>query len=194
MISTRKMSIGVMTKVSILSVIAFVIMFIETPVFVFPGFLKLDLSDVPALVAGFAMGPVAGILVELLKNLMHLLRTSTGGVGEIANFVIGSAFVVPAAIIYYKNKTKKNAVIGLIIGTIVMAIVGSFANYFVLIPFYQNFMPIDAIIGMSAKANSAIVDMKTLILYGILPFNIFKGIIVSLFTLGIYKKISGILQ
>lgn len=194
MISTRKMSIGVMTKVSILSVIAFVIMFIETPVFVFPGFLKLDLSDVPALVAGFAMGPVAGILVELLKNLMHLLRTSTGGVGEIANFVIGSAFVVPAAIIYYKNKTKKNAVIGLIIGTIVMAIVGSFANYFVLIPFYQNFMPIDAIIAMSAKANSAIVDMKTLILYGILPFNIFKGIIVSLFTLGIYKKISGILQ
>ena len=194
MISTRKMSIGVMTKVSILSVIAFVIMFIETPVFIFPGFLKLDLSDVPALVAGFAMGPVAGILVELLKNLMHLLRTSTGGVGEIANFVIGSAFVVPAAIIYYKNKTKKHAVIGLIFGIIAMAIVGSFANYFVLIPFYQNFMPIDAIISMSSKANSAIVDVKTLILYGVLPFNIFKGIIVSLFTLGIYKKISGILQ
>jgi len=194
MISARKMSIGVMTKVSILSVIAFVIMFIETPVFIFPGFLKLDLSDVPALIAGFAMGPLAGVLVELLKNLLHLLRTSTGGVGEVANFVIGAAFVGPAAMIYYKEKTKKNAIIGLTAGIITMAVVGCVANYFVLIPFYQNFMPIDAIIGMSAKANSAIVDIKTLILYGILPFNLFKGVVVSLFTLGIYKKISRILQ
>jgi len=183
-----------MTKVSILSVIAFIVMFIEAPIFLFPGFLKIDLSDVPALVAGFALGPAAGVAVELLKNILHLLRTSTGGVGEVANFIIGASMVAPAAFIYHKRKDKHGAMLGLFVGVVIMSIVGALANYFILIPFYQNFMPIDAIIGMSAKANSLIVDLKTLIIYGIIPFNLFKGLIVSIFTMLLYKRISGLLK
>lgn len=194
MISNKKYSVNTMTKVSILSVIAFIVMFIEAPVFIFPGFLKLDLSDVPALIAGFALGPAAGVAVELLKNILHLLRTTTGGVGEIANFVIGASMVAPAAYVYHKRKDRSGAIVGLAIGILVMSIVGALANYFVLLPFYQNFMPLDAIIGMSSAANGAIVDIKTLILYGIIPFNLFKGIIVAIFTMVLYKKMSGLLK
>jgi riboflavin transporter FmnP len=190
----KKYSVNTMTKVSILSVIAFIVMFIEAPIFLFPGFLKIDLSDVPALVAGFALGPAAGVAVELLKNILHLLRTSTGGVGEIANFIIGASMVAPAAFIYHKRKDKHGALLGLFIGVIIMSLVGALANYFILIPFYQNFMPIDAIIGMSAKANSLIVDVKTLIIYGVMPFNLFKGLVVSIFTMLLYKRISGLLK
>lgn len=194
MISQKKYSVNTMTKISILSVIAFIVMFIEAPVFIFPGFLKIDLSDVPALIAGFALGPVAGVAVELLKNILHLLKTTTGGVGEVANFVIGASMVAPAAYIYHMRKDKHGAIIGLGVGIVIMSIVGALANYYVLIPFYQNFMPLDAIIGMSSKANGAIVDMKTLILYGIIPFNLFKGVIVAIFTMLLYKKISGLLK
>lgn len=194
MISQKKYSVNTMTKISILSVIAFIVMFIEAPVFIFPGFLKIDLSDVPALIAGFALGPVAGVLVELLKNILHLLKTTTGGVGEVANFVIGASMVAPAAYIYHMRKDKHGAIIGLGVGIVIMSIVGALANYYVLIPFYQNFMPLDAIIGMSAKANGAIVDMETLILYGIIPFNLFKGVIVAIFTMLLYKKISRLLK
>lgn len=190
----KKYSVNTMTKVSILSVIAFIVMFIEAPIFLFPGFLKIDLSDVPALVAGFALGPAAGVAVELLKNILHLLRTSTGGVGEVANFIIGASMVAPAAFIYHKRKDKHGALLGLFVGVIIMSIVGALANYFILIPFYQNFMPIDAIIGMSAKANSLIVDVKTLIIYGVMPFNLFKGLVVSIFTMLLYKRISGLLK
>lgn len=190
----KKYSVNTMTKVSILSVIAFIIMFIEAPVFLFPGFLKIDLSDVPALVAGFSLGPVAGILVELLKNMLHLLRTTTGGVGEIANFIIGASMVAPAAFIYHKRRDRHGALLGLLVGVLIMAIVGALANYFVLIPFYQNFMPIDTIIATSAKANSLIVDIKTLIIYGVIPFNLFKGFVISIFTMLLYKRISALLK
>jgi len=194
MINNKKYSVNTMTKVSILSVIAFIIMFIEAPIFIFPGFLKIDLSDVPALIAGFSLGPAAGIAVELLKNVLHLLRTSTGGVGEIANFIIGASLVAPAAFVYQKRKDKHGAIVGLGLGIVIMSLVGALANYFILIPFYQNFMPIDAIIGMSAQANGAIVDLKTLILYGIIPFNLFKGLVVAVFTMLLYKKISPLLK
>ncbi len=194
MIQNKKLTVNTMVKVAILSVLAFIIMFLEMPIFIFPAFLKIDLSDVPALVAGFALGAPAGIMVELLKNLLHLLRTSTGGVGEFANFIIGCSFVIPAALFYKAKRNKKSAMIGLLMGTIFMSIIGGLANYYVLIPFYKNFMPIDAIISMSAKANDKIVDIKTLILYGVVPFNLVKGVVVSIITLLLYKRISPILK
>ncbi|MDM8533526.1 ECF transporter S component [Clostridiaceae bacterium HSG29] len=134
--SKKLLSVKNMAKISILSVIAFILMQIELPLPIFPSFLKVDLSDLPALIGGFALGPAVGILIELFKNLMHLTRTSTSGVGELANFLVGIALVVPASMIYFKNKTKKNAIIGLLVGTIVMGIVGGIFNYFVLLPFY----------------------------------------------------------
>lgn len=181
-------------KISLMGVIAFIIMFIETAVPLFPAFLKIDLSDIPAIITGFALGPVAGVGVELVKNILHLFRTSTGGVGELANFIVGSAYVIPAALIYQKHKTKKTAIIGMLVGTLSMALFGAIANYTFIMPFYAKIMPIEAIIGMAAAVNKYIVDMKTLILYAIVPFNLFKGIILAIITFPVYKKVSKVLH
>ena len=190
----RQSSVNLMVKIALLSVISFVIMFIEFPLPLFPPFLKIDLSDIGALVGAFAFGPMAGLAVELLKNILHLMRTSTGGVGELANFLVGVALVVPAGFIYKKNKSMKTAIMGLAVGTLVMGLVGALANYYILIPFYANFMPIDQIIGMAQAANALVVDLKSYILYAVIPFNVIKGIVVSILTLLIYKRISPLLH
>lgn len=183
-----------LVKTSMLSVIAFVLMMLESQIPFFPEFLKIDLSDLPALIAGLAMGPLAGVAVEAVKNILHLLMTTTGGVGELANFVIGSSFVAPAALIYQHKKNKATALAGLVTGIAVMTMTGALANYYILLPFYSTFMPIDAIIAMSAKANPAIKDMGSLILYAIIPFNIIKGLVLSILTLAVYKRISRIIH
>lgn len=182
-------------KVAILSVIAYLIMFIEVPLFFFPGFLKVDLSDLPALIGGLALGPVAGVMIELIKNILHFItKTSTGGVGEFANFLVGIALILPATILYHRNKTQKGAMIGICIGIVSMGIVGALANYYMLLPFYAKIMPLEQIIAWSASANKYIVDMKTLVLYGVVPFNIIKGLVVAIFTGFLYKKLSPILK
>jgi riboflavin transporter FmnP len=193
--SKKLLNIKNMTKISILSVIAFILMQLEFPVPLFPSFLKIDLSDLPALIGGFALGPIVGILIELFKNLMHLIQTSTSGVGELANFLVGIALVAPASMIYYRDKTKKNAIIGLFIGTIAMGVVGGLANYFILLPFYANVLkfPINAIVEMGNLVNNNIVDLNSLIFYAIIPFNILKGMVLSVITMLIYKRISSLL-
>ncbi len=191
----RTSSTNKMVKTSVLSVIAFVLMLIELPVPLFPVFLKLDLSDLPALVGGFAMGPAAGVAIELIKNFLHFItRTSTAGVGELANFIVGAALVFPASYIYKMKKSKTQALKALAAGTICMAIAGGLANYFILLPFYAKVMPLDIIIEMGNAANAAIYDMKTLVMYAIVPFNLIKGAVISAITLLIYKKISIILH
>ncbi len=119
-----------MTKISVLSAVAAVLMLIEFPLFFAPEFYKLDLSEVAVLIGGFALGPMAAMMIELIKVLLNLALngTVTGGVGEAANFIIGCSFVLPASIIYYKNKTMKSAIIGMAIGVFSMAVVGSLAN------------------------------------------------------------------
>lgn len=193
--NTRQVSsTNSLVKISLLSVIAYVLMLIELPIPLFPAFLKIDLSDMPALIGAFALGPVAGVMIELIKNLLHLItKTSTGGVGELANFLIGASMVIPAGIFYARSKKKSTALIGMLIGTALMAVVGALANYYILIPFYAKMMPIDQIIAWSAAANTAITDLKTLILYAVVPFNLLKGVVVSIFTILIYKKISHLL-
>lgn len=184
-----------LTKISILSVIAYLIMLLEVPVMFFPGFLKIDLSDIPALIGAFAMGPAAGIMIELIKNILQFItKTTTGGVGELANFLIGVTLIIPAAIAYRQYQSKRTAVIGMIIGILVMGIMGGLANYYILLPFYAKIMPMEQIISWSAAANGAIVDMKTLILYAIIPFNILKGIVIAVITTMLYKKLSPILK
>lgn len=189
------LSVQRMTKISILSVIAFILMQLEFPIPIFPSFLEIDLSDLPALIGGLAFGPLVGVLIEMFKNLMHLIQTTTSGVGELANFLVGTAFVWPASYIYSLNKTKKNAIIGMFVGTICMGMVGALSNYFILIPFYANVLkfPIEAIVEMGSVVNSNIEDLWTLILYAIVPFNILKGIVISILNLLIYKRISRIL-
>lgn len=191
-------------KVGVLSALATAIMILETPLPFTPTFLKLDLSELVVLLGGFALGSIAGILIELIKNLVHVAFTITGGVGELANFVVGCAFVVPAAIIYKKNKSVKNAILGLIIGSISMVIVATFVNYFVMIPLYTKIFAeqfnitseesLKGVIAEGTKNNSGIVDLKTLITFGIVPFNLIKVTVISLLTFVTYKKVSPILH
>jgi len=191
-------------KVGVLAALASAIMFIETPLPFMPPFLKLDLSEIIVLLGAFSMGPLAGVVIELIKNLVHLPFTITGGVGEMANFVVGCSFVVPAAWVYKRNKSIKTAIRGLAIGSIVMVLMATLVNYFVMIPLYVeifadkfNITPeesLKSIIQSGAEKNQNIVDLATLILYGIIPFNIVKVIVVSLLTFVSYKRVSPILH
>lgn len=188
-----------MVKISVLAVISFILMFFEFAlVWLAPPFMKLDISDLPALIGAFSIGPMAGVIIELLKNLLNLLveGSTTGGVGELANFVVGSAFAYTAGAVYYRNKNFKNAIIGLGLGTIVMTIVISVANYYVMFPFYAKLfgMPLEQLVEMGTAINGKIVDMKSMIIYAIVPFNILKGIVLSALTILIYKRVSPILH
>lgn len=193
---TGYFSTSTLVKVAILSAICYVLMFLQFPIpALFPDFLKIDISDVPAILGGMALGPVAGITIELIKNILQALtNTQTGGVGELANFLIGGSFVLVTSVIYRRKKDLKGSIIALILGTIFMTAVGALANYYILIPFYTNFMPMEAIIGMGSALNPKIVDLPTYILWMVTPFNIIKGILMSIIIVLIYKKVEPILK
>lgn len=184
-------------KISILSAMGLLLMFIEFPLPIFPEFLKIDFSDVPAILGTFALGPFAGMLIELLKNLLHLLLLSkTGGIGELANFIVGAAFVMSAGFVYKRNKSRFGALIALFVGIVVSSIVASIGNYYVFLPLYESVLgfPMEAIVGMGKAINPSIKDLNTFIAYSILPFNLLKGLIISLITFLSYKKLSPILH
>lgn len=186
-----------LTKVAVLGVLAFFIMAFEFPLPFFASFLKIDFGDIPALLAGFALGPWAGAGVEVLKNILHaIFKNQTAFIGEAANLLTGILFVVPASYVYWINKNRNTAVIGMLLGTAAMAIGMSVANYYIFIPLYQKVLniPMDVIVSLGTKANPRIVDLKTLIVYSILPFNILKGLLLSLVTLLIYKRLSFLLH
>lgn len=185
-----------MVKISILAVISMVLMFFDISTWFAPPFLKLDISDLPALLGAFAMGPMAGVLVQLVKNLLNLFveGSMTGGIGELSNFLVGSTMAYIAGFIYYKEKTFSRAIIGLGVGILVMTLVASLSNYFVVFPLYAKLMPLDQIIEMTAAVNSRVVDFKSLIIYAVVPFNILKGTVVSAVTILVYKKLSPILK
>ncbi|MCI5647962.1 MAG: ECF transporter S component [Fusicatenibacter sp.] len=187
-----------MVQIAMLAAVATVLMLFDIPLPFAPSFYQLDLSEVPVLIGAFAMGPMAGALIELVKVLINLVisGTSTAGVGELANFLIGCSFVVPAAWIYKNHKTKKNALIGMIVGTLCMAAVGGFLNAFVLLPAYAKAfgMPMDALVGMGSAVNKAITSLPTFCLFAVVPFNLIKGVVVSLITLLLYKHISRLLK
>lgn len=177
--------------------LAAVLMLFEFPLpFIAPPFYGLDLSEIPVLVGTFAMGPVAGVIIEFVKILVKLLLkpTSTGGVGEFANFCIGCALILPAGWIYKIKRTKKSAVIGMAVGTVSMAVVGAILNAVVMLPFYSNFMPLDTIIAAGAAINPAISNIWTFVILAVAPFNLIKGGIVSLVTALVYKRISIIIH
>ena len=186
-----------LVRISVLSAIAFILMYLEFPLAaIFPAFLKFDISDLPAILGSLAMGPVSGVLIQVMKNILHAVvkGVETGGVGQLANALTGSAWVVPIGLIYKHNKTKKTAIKALIAGAISMVIVAAFANYYMLLPFYATIMPVEAIIKMGSVINPNITDYLTLVIYGITPFNIFKTIALSVITMLVYKKISPILH
>lgn len=179
--------------VAIFSAIGAVLMFLEIPLFFAPSFYELDLSEIPVLICTFYLGPVAGVVCELVKILLKLLLkgTSTAFVGDFANFFVGCAFVLPASVIYHCKKSRRSAIIGLAVGTLVMTVFGSAFNALYLLPkFAQLFgMPMDVIIGMGTKVNSHITSVFTMVLFAVVPFNLLKGVVVSILTLLLYKRV-----
>ncbi len=174
-----------------------VLMLFDFPIpFIAPSFYTLDLSEIPVLIGAFSLGPVAGAVIELVKILVKLVikPTSTGFVGEFANVCIGCSLVLPAGLIYKFKKTKKGAIIGMVVGTISMALVGAVLNALIMLPFYSNFMPLDSIIAAGAAINPAISNVWTFVFLAVAPFNLLKGFIVSLVTALIYKRVSIIIH
>ena len=161
-------------------------------------FKLLDFSEIPVMICAFAMGPTAGVAAELCKNLLKLVLkgTSTAFVGDFANFVVGCSLVLPASILYYIKKSKKMAMAGLALGTLVMTVFGSAFNAFYLLPKFSELygMPMEAIIGMGSAINPSIDSVWTLVFFAVVPFNILKGVIVSIVTILLYKHISPILK
>lgn len=199
-VTKQKSILGIrsVTVIGLLSAIAIVLMLFEIPLGFAPSFYKIDLSEVPVLIGAFALGPVAGIVIEAIKIALNLLTdgTITAGVGEAANFIIGCALVVPSAIIYQKTKTRKSALIGLIIGTITLVIIGSALNAYLLLPTYAKafHMDLDALVALGTAVNPAITNLSTFILFAVAPFNLIKGVAVSVLTMLLYKKISPIIK
>ncbi|MCI1944793.1 ECF transporter S component [Clostridium luticellarii] len=186
-----------LVKVSLLGVIGFLLMFIEVAVPIFPSFLKIDISDLPALVGTFALGPGSGIAIEFLKNILHgIFNGKTAFIGEVANFAVGSVLVFTAGYIYSKKKTKKSAMVSLGAGTITMSIAAALLNYFILLPLYEKVLnfPISQVVAMAGKINGSITDLNTLVLFAIVPFNLLKGIVLTALTLVLYKSVSPILK
>ena len=189
--SAAKSNIRNMVVIAMLGAVAMILQLFEFPLWFAPSFYEIDLSEVPVMIGSFALGPVAGALIELV-----IKGTNTAFVGDIANYLIGCALVVPAGIIYKRKKSKKNAIIGMAAGTLFMTIAGCFINAYVLLPAYSKAfgMPIDALVGMGTAVNPAITGLGTFVILAVAPFNIIKGIVVSVVTLLLYKYISPILK
>ena len=187
-----------LTYTAIFASLAGVLMFLEIPLFFAPSFYKIDLSEIPILVCTFYLGPVAGVAAELVKIMVKLLLkgTSTAFVGDFANFVVGCSFVLPASIIYHARPGKRSALVGMAAGTLVMTVFGSAFNAIYLLPKFAALygMPMEAIIGMGTKINPSITSVSTLVLFAVVPFNLLKGVIDSLLTFLLYKRISPILH
>ena len=196
--ASKKITTKMITQIGMLGAIAVVLMLFEIPLPFAPSFYEIDFSEVPVLIGCFSMGPMAGALIELVKIILNLLINGsvTAGVGEVANFIIGCSFCVPAGIIYRRNKTKKGAIIGMISGTLFMTILGCFVNAYILLPTYAAAfkMPIEGLIEMGTKVNASIDSLFTFVMFAVVPFNLLKGVLVSIIVLCIYKKISPILK
>ena len=192
------------TLTAMLSAIAFALMFIEFPVPVMPSFIKFDISDLPPLFACFALGPVYGVIAELIKNILHIIvkGTTSAGVGELSNFLLGAVFCLVAGFIYKSDKNKKRAVIGCIAGALAMGIICLPINYFIVYPAYVKFykMPLEAIIGMYQAILGPVATIPTknalfncLLIFNV-PFTFIKGLVDALICILIYKPLSVVIK
>ena len=193
-----KFGVKALVKIGMLAAVAVILMIFESPLPFAPAFYEIDFSEVPVMVGCFAMGPLAGALIELVKILLNFVitGTDTAGVGELANFIIGCSLCVPAGLIYRRNRTRKNALIGMITGTLLMTVIGCVINAFVLLPTYAVAfgLSMDKLVAMGTAVNSGITGISTFVMFAVAPFNLLKGILVSVIVFLIYKKISPIFR
>lgn len=194
--TTSKSAVTKLAVVAMLSAVAIVLQYLEVSVPFVPPFLKLDFSDIPELIGSFVISPLYGVLICLIKNLAHLPFTSSVGVGEFSNFILGTAFVFTAGMIYKHKKTKTVALIACVAGAAAMAIISIATNYFIVYPFFAQLWAggdMNVIINMyKTILPSADNLMKALIIFN-LPFTFIKGIITALITMFIYKPLSGLI-
>lgn len=195
----RKFSFKVNTRsivmTALLGAVASVLMFFSFSVPFMPSFIKMDLSEMPALVAAFSMGPLSGAAVCLIKNVVNVFSTTTAGVGELCNFLLGVAFVVPAGFIYKFKKNRLGALIGSLTGSAAMAVIGLPLNYFVTYPLYIKMgFPLDIIIGMYQDILPSVDGLLMCLIVFNLPFTLMRGIIDSALTFLIYKRISPLIK
>lgn len=177
-----------------LSAIAFILMFFDFSIPIMPGFIKMDVSELPALIATFAYGPLSGVCVCLIKNLLHLTITTTGGVGELSNFLLGVCLVVPAGLVYKNKKNKKNAIIGTAVGAVAMGVLSIPVNVFITYPVYYNFMPQEVIVAAYQAILPSVKNILQCLIVFNAPFTFVKGAVCSVITMLIYKPLSPILH
>lgn len=187
------------TCIAIFSAIAGVLMILEFPIaFIAPEFYKLDFSELPILILSMAYGPVAGVVAEFIKVVLKIVikGTSTAFVGDLANFLVGCFLILPASIIYHIRKSKKSAIVGLIVGSVSMTIFGSLFNAVYLIPAFANLfgIPLEVIVSMGTAINPRITSVWSLVAWAVIPFNLMKSVLDSVLTFLLYKKLSPIIH
>lgn len=193
--NTRKLAM-----IGMFSAIAMILHVLDFPIFFAPGFYKMDFSELPILIGSFAFGPVAGVMMEFVKILLKLCvkGTSTAFIGDLANFVVGCSLILPASAVYSFKKTKKNAIIACITGTLVMTIFGTAFNAIYLLPAFSKFygMPLDTILAMGTEVNPLAKEgsIVSFVVACVAPMNLIKGALVSVVTLLIYKPLSPIIK
>lgn len=180
--------------VGMFAAVSGLLMLLEFPLlFIAPDFYKLDFSEIPVLICGFYLGPVAGVTAEFLKIVIHLMfkGTSTAFVGEFANFCVGSAMILPATVIYHIKKTKKTAILGMAAGTVCMAAFGGYFNAVYLLPTFARLygIPLQALVAAGTAINGGISSVSTLALFAVVPFNLLKGVVDGTVTYLLYKRI-----
>lgn len=190
----KKVSMRKLTGTAMLSAIAYVLMFLDFSVPFMPSFIKMDLSELPALIGSFAYGPVAGVIICLIKNVLHLFITTTGGVGELSNFLLGASFVLVAGGVYRFKKTRTGALIGSVLGAVLMGLFSILSNYYLVYPIYYNFMPKEAILSAYQLIFSGVHNILECLIVFNAPFACIKGLLSVVITFLIYKRLSPILK
>lgn len=189
-----RVNIRKLAVTAVLGAVASALYFIGFHVPFMPSFIQLDVSELPALIAAFSMGPVSGVAVCLIKDLVHLFATSTGGVGELSNFLLGAAFVLPAGVIYRLKKDRMGALIGALAGAVAMAALSLPVNFFIIYPVYFNFLPKEAIIQAYQAINPNVHSLLDALIWFNVPFTFVKGLLSVVITFLIYKRISPIIK
>nr|WP_302649689.1 ECF transporter S component [uncultured Agathobaculum sp.] len=178
------------TYTAVFAAIATVLMYFEFPLPFMPPFLKVDLSGAVVLIGAFIFGIAPAITMIGIKDIIHLTQTQTGGSGELADFLMLSTLVIVAVLLYRMHKTRKMAAVGCAAGSVAMACMGMLTNYFLIIPFYSQMMPLQAIFDACSAVNPLVTGMQGYLLVGVLPFNLIKGAILTIITMVAYKKLS----
>ena len=183
------------TVTAIMAAVAAVLQLLEFPLpMLIPPFIKFDFSELPALISAFALGPVSGVTVCLIKNVVKLLTSQSGGIGELANFLIGACFVGVAGLIYKHNRTRKGALIACLAGSAAMAVLSLPINYYITYPFYSKFMPIDQIVRMYQEINPNVNGLVGCLIIFNIPFTFMKGVADSIITFAVYKYLSPVIK